>query len=349
VAVPFSADEVVAGAALFADLQASEQAEIAALLHPVEFAPGDVLFREGEIADRLYLLTRGRIAVQIGTGERLLVAGTVGPGGSLGEMALAGSAPRSGTATAVQSTAGFYLEIGDFDVIRSIGRPLAAKVLRRLALELCADVREATAAVDDGGAGKAVGRRPAAAPRAARGEPRPAGPERLEVLRHSSFFSGFDGDELERMLLRLRESSAAAGEVIFGEGEPAASCLVVAEGTVDISLGGTRATTRLATLGPGKVVGELALVDRGLRSATCAAHDDAVLLELRQADLEALAADDARRDADLGGDRSQSHRRPAPARCGARREGVREARRHPQRNQRGARADRRSALRRRPS
>ena len=140
-----SREKVVAGAALFADLDKAEQAEIVALLRPFEFGSGKVLFREGEIADRLYLITRGRVAIHIGAGERLLLLRTAGPNDALGEMALNGSTPRSGTATAVEPVAGFYLETGDFDVIRSIGRPLAGKVLRRLALELCARERGATA------------------------------------------------------------------------------------------------------------------------------------------------------------------------------------------------------------
>jgi CRP-like cAMP-binding protein len=37
----------------FADLDHSEQAQVAALMRPFEVASGEVLFREGEIADRL--------------------------------------------------------------------------------------------------------------------------------------------------------------------------------------------------------------------------------------------------------------------------------------------------------
>jgi hypothetical protein len=45
-----SPEKIVAGAALFADLDTVERAEIAALLRPFESASGEVVFREGEIA-----------------------------------------------------------------------------------------------------------------------------------------------------------------------------------------------------------------------------------------------------------------------------------------------------------
>ena len=84
-------ERVIAGTRLFADLDPSEQAQVAALLRPFEVRSGEVLFREGEIADRLYLIARGRIAVQIRMDEELVLVRTAGTGDSLGEMALNGS------------------------------------------------------------------------------------------------------------------------------------------------------------------------------------------------------------------------------------------------------------------
>jgi selenocysteine lyase/cysteine desulfurase/CRP-like cAMP-binding protein len=279
---------VIAGTSLFADLDPSEQAQVAALLRPFELRSGEVLFREGEIADRLYLIARGRVALQIHVDEELALVRTAGTGDSLGEMALNGSWPRSGTATALEPVVGWYLETGDFDVIRSMAGVLAAKVLRRLALKLCARVREATAALADRATGGQVcppGPRPSPPTFA-------PGPERMKLLQDSSFFSAFTAEELRRVLGRLRERAVPAGEVVIREGEPGGWCFVIAEGTIDITVSRSRGTARLATLGPGRVVGEIALVDRGPRSASCTAHEDAVILELHAQDLDALAGED---------------------------------------------------------
>src|SRR5215211_731593 len=130
-------ERIIADTGLFADLDPAEQAEVAALMRPFELGSEEVLFREGEIADRLYLIARGRVALQIRVDEELVLVRTAGTGDSLSEMALNGSWSRSGTATALEPVVGWSLDTADFDVIRSMGRPLAAKVLRRLAFELC--------------------------------------------------------------------------------------------------------------------------------------------------------------------------------------------------------------------
>jgi selenocysteine lyase/cysteine desulfurase/CRP-like cAMP-binding protein len=287
---------VIAGTGLFADLDPSEQAQIAALMRPFEVGSGEVLFREGEIADRLYLIARGRVGLQIRVDEELVLVGTAGTGDSLGEMALNGSWPRSGTATALEPVVGWYLETGDFDLIRSMAGVLAAKVLRRLALVLCARVREANAALADRASGPRGDRVSTPGPRPS--PPTfPPRPERMKLLRDSSFFSAFTGEELRRVLRRLRERAVPAGEVVIREGEDGGWCFLIAEGTIDVTVSRSRGTARLATLGPGKVVGEIALVDRGPRSASCSAHEDAVILELHAEDLDALAAEDPSVDA----------------------------------------------------
>lgn len=58
----------------------------------------------------------------------------------------------------------------------------------------------------------------------------------------------------------------AEGEVLFREGEPGNACFVVISGAVAVTrAGGDQA---LATLGPGEIVGELAVIDGEVRSAT---------------------------------------------------------------------------------
>jgi CRP/FNR family transcriptional regulator, cyclic AMP receptor protein len=60
----------------------------------VEMAPGQVLFRKGEIGRHMYIVKSGE--VQIVDSNHVLE--TVRPGGILGEMALVDGRPRSATA-----------------------------------------------------------------------------------------------------------------------------------------------------------------------------------------------------------------------------------------------------------
>src|SRR5262249_36511302 len=73
---------------------------------------------------------------------------------------------------------------------------------------------------------------------------------------------------------QARESiSFEAGQAIFTEGAPGNVMYVVAIGEVDI----LRSGTWIATLGPGEIVGELALIDTGVRSASAVARTDCTL------------------------------------------------------------------------
>jgi CRP-like cAMP-binding protein len=67
-----------------------------------------------------------------------------------------------------------------------------------------------------------------------------------------------------------------AGQVIFKEGEPGDLMYVVQEGEVDILVRGKL----IETVGPGGVVGEMALIDNDARSATAIAKTDCRLVPL---------------------------------------------------------------------
>lgn len=50
----------------------------------VEFAPNEVIHREGDEADKLYLVVRGHVAVELAGRQEVLRVETVGPGGEFG-------------------------------------------------------------------------------------------------------------------------------------------------------------------------------------------------------------------------------------------------------------------------
>jgi CRP-like cAMP-binding protein len=67
----------------------------------LSFRKGEVIFREGESSDALYVIERGRVEISalIGRSERRVFA-IFGPGDYFGEIAVIDSKPRSATATA---------------------------------------------------------------------------------------------------------------------------------------------------------------------------------------------------------------------------------------------------------
>ena len=72
----------------------------------------------------------------------------------------------------------------------------------------------------------------------------------------------------------------AAGETLFKTGEPGESLYIVSEGEVELFIRDTAGQKiLLAIAGKGEVFGELALLDRGPRTATAMALADTELLD----------------------------------------------------------------------
>jgi CRP-like cAMP-binding protein len=65
-----------------------------------------------------------------------------------------------------------------------------------------------------------------------------------------------------------------AGTVLFETGQPGDVLYVVLSGTVDIRIGGQV----VESLGPGGIVGEMALIDRAPRSGDAVASSEAVVV-----------------------------------------------------------------------
>lgn len=70
--------------------------------------------------------------------------------------------------------------------------------------------------------------------------------------------------------------SFAAGATIFEEGAPSGTMRVVRTGEVNVLVNGAV----VETVGPGGVIGEMALIDGSDRSATVVAHTDCSLISV---------------------------------------------------------------------
>jgi CRP-like cAMP-binding protein len=84
--------------------------------------------------------------------------------------------------------------------------------------------------------------------------------------------------DLRRVRQSLDEITADAGEVLCEEGSQGHEFFIIVKGTAAVR----RKGRKVATLGPGKYFGELALLDRQPRSASVVAETEMVLLVLEQ-------------------------------------------------------------------
>jgi len=110
-----------------------------------------------------------------------------------------------------------------------------------------------------------------------------------QTLAKVPIFSGLTEGELAFLLQRAVPRHYAAGEIVFGEGEPCLGMYVVESGHIRIfksSSGGREHV--LSVDGPGSSVAELPVFDGGTYPASAAAVDDATLLFVSKQDFHAL-------------------------------------------------------------
>lgn len=105
--------------------------------------------------------------------------------------------------------------------------------------------------------------------------------DRVAVLARTSLFGDLGEGALAEIAERTIPRRYRKGSVVFVQGEPGERCFVIVSGTVKISAyhpDGREAV--LAVLGPGDVLGELALFEQSPRSADAAVLEDAELLSI---------------------------------------------------------------------
>jgi diguanylate cyclase (GGDEF)-like protein len=118
---------------IFSLLATDEAARVGGYLDPVSLAGGDVLFREGDPGDDLYIIRSGRIRIGIrlpdGTEHRIaeLTAGDF-----VGEMSIFDNAPRSATCRALEASSLFALSRTEFSAIVAEHPRIALKLMYRM-------------------------------------------------------------------------------------------------------------------------------------------------------------------------------------------------------------------------
>lgn len=102
--------------------------------------------------------------------------------------------------------------------------------------------------------------------------------QQLESLRNVALFSACSKKELEKVAKATDEIKMTAGTMVMDQGQMGREAFVIVDGDVVVK----RNNRKVATLGPGNVVGELSLLDRGPRTATVICDTDCTLLVIDQ-------------------------------------------------------------------
>lgn len=110
-------------------------------------------------------------------------------------------------------------------------------------------------------------------------------------LQACSLVRGLTARELRLVAAAMQRRELRAGEIIFRQGDEAEALYVVTRGSVSAVVmlrGAVNRTQRFASLGPGTMFGEMALLDQAGRSADAVADGDACLLVLSRDRLDDL-------------------------------------------------------------
>jgi len=124
--------ELLAAAPLFADVDAAGLARIGARVIEVEFNPGHVIARQGDIGTGFFLIAEGRVRI-IRDGSEIA---SLGSGEFFGELSVLDGKPRTAQVVAAEPTVCLALASWDFEAIVTEEPAVALAVMRALATRL---------------------------------------------------------------------------------------------------------------------------------------------------------------------------------------------------------------------
>lgn len=125
-------------------------------------------------------------------------------------------------------------------------------------------------------------------------DPEAAGPRCQWDFTDFALLGDLDPEQTARVEKIMQKRDYRAGETIFEEGEPGDALFFIGCGYVSIlGSSGPKKDVRFTSLGPGLYFGEMALLERSVRSARAVADEDCELYVLQLDDLEKLMEEDA--------------------------------------------------------
>jgi CRP-like cAMP-binding protein len=109
------------------------------------------------------------------------------------------------------------------------------------------------------------------------------------LLRSVELFAGLTDDELDQVAAICTRRQLKAGDVLARQGEAGRDLFIVSEGLLEVSVIERDVSRVVINLGAGQLIGEMALVDHGPRSATVTAVQDQTFVQvIKHDEFEAL-------------------------------------------------------------
>src|SRR5258708_21929403 len=109
-------------------------------------------------------------------------------------------------------------------------------------------------------------------------------PQRLTAI---PLFSSLSEAEAKRLAAFASETSIAEGQILMKEGDYSTELIAIEDGTADV----IQAGQKLASVGPGDLIGEMGLLSRQPRNADVIATSPMMVLRLTHWEIRRMSAD----------------------------------------------------------
>ncbi len=244
---------------------------------------GEYLFHQGSLGDSLFIVVEGRLQVRVSDDRgQTTTVGVLGPGESVGEMALIDPSPRSAAVLANQDTVACEVSADTLETLEEVAPAIVATIVGGVMRHVTKHLRQTNERLELELRRIHRDRDPQrqAAGSASTGVAKPKPFRGLFRWDQATLPEGLQRGDLQMLGSAGRVMVWEEGAMLCHEGRPGASCFVLLQGHVDVfkaSAGGGR---RLAVLGPGSLVGQMSLVDSSPRSASMRADTEVVALEI---------------------------------------------------------------------
>ena len=111
----------------------------------------------------------------------------------------------------------------------------------------------------------------------------------IELLKRVPLFAKLGKEELTQIALICTEETVAPNELVIEQNTTGTEMYIIAEGSMDVFISGLNNSRSLVVLGKGQVIGEMALIDQGYRSASVrSTNGDVVLYRVESDDFYEL-------------------------------------------------------------
>lgn len=238
----------------FAALTDNEVQALAQAMTPRDFTKGELIFKQGDPGDALYIIDAGGVKVVADDGPEADVFAHLGEGDFFGEMALLTGKPRSAAVRAITDTRAFLLKKCDFDKLLAEHPTLALSISSVLSRRLAQADRQLVE----------------------------------QRLKKVFLFSALAENELYALAQKLQPRQYKRNWLIYAEGEPGEEMFIIQSGKVKVVSDAATEKHTLATLSDGDFFGEMALLAGGLRSAAVRAITDLNVWVLSKCDFEEM-------------------------------------------------------------